>query len=115
MWKSFGHAINGVGQLLRTQPNARLHLLATLVVIAAGVLFGISRVEWTAVVVAIGLVWTAEGVNTALEAVVDLASPQQHPLAQRAKDLAAGAVLLAAAAAAVIGGLVFGPRLIALM
>jgi len=84
-------------------------------VLAAGWFFGITRIEWCAVVAAIGLVVTAEGVNTAIEAVVDLASPEQHPLAGRAKDVAAGAVLLAAVTAAVIGLLVFGPRLLALI
>jgi diacylglycerol kinase (ATP) len=63
----------------------------------------------------IGLVWTAEGVNTAIEAVVDLASPDMHPLAGKAKDVAAGAVLLAALAAVVVGLLVFGPRVLALL
>jgi len=108
-------AFRGVGFLLRTQTNARLHLVATVVVIGAGFGFQISRAEWLAIVAAIGLVWTAEGVNTAIEAVVDLVSPEQHPLAGRAKDVAAGAVLLAALAAAVIGLLVFGTRLLALL
>jgi diacylglycerol kinase (ATP) len=115
LWQSFGHAFRGLGLLLRTEANARLHLAATLAVIAAGFGCKISRAEWIAVIAAIGLVWTAEGVNTAIEAVVDLASSEPHPLARRAKDVAAGAVLLAAVAAAVIGGLVFGPRLLALV
>jgi diacylglycerol kinase (ATP) len=101
--------------LLRTQTNARFHLVATVVVLGAGFGWGITRAEWLAVVGAIGLVWTAEGLNTAIEAVVDLASPERHPLAERAKDIAAGAVLLAALAASVIGLLVFGPRLFALL
>jgi len=113
--RSFVHAFRGVGELLRTQTNARLHLIATIVVIGAGFGFEITRAEWLAVIGVIGLVWTAEGVNTAVEAVVDLASPESHPLAARAKDVAAGAVLLAAVAAAVIGLLVFGPRLLALL
>jgi diacylglycerol kinase (ATP) len=113
--RSFIYAFRGVGDLLRTQTNARLHLVATIVVIGAGFGFEITRAEWLAVVGAIGLVWTAEGVNTAVEAVVDLASPEQHSLAARAKDIGAGAVLLAAIAAAVIGLLVFGPRLLALL
>ncbi len=113
--RSLVFAFRGVGFLLRTQTNARLHLVATVVVIGAGFGFQISRAEWLAIVAAIGLVWTAEGVNTAIEAVVDLVSPEQHPLAGRAKDVAAGAVLLAALAAAVIGLLVFGTRLLALL
>ena len=75
----------------------------------------ITCAEWLAVIAAIGLVWTAEGLNTAIEALVDLVSPEQHPLAGRAKDVAAGAVLLAALAATAIGLLVFGPRLLALL
>jgi len=101
--------------LFRTQANARIHAAAAVLAVLAGCFFGITRVEWCAVVAAIGLVLTAEGVNTAIEAIVDLASPERHPLAGRAKDVAAGAVLLAALAAAVIGLLVFGPRLLALV
>ena len=101
--------------MFRTQANARIHAGVTLIVIVAGFLFGISRIEWCAVVAAIALVWTVEGLNTAIEAVVDLASPEFHPLAERAKDVAAGAVLIAALASVVIGLLVFGPRVLALI
>ncbi len=101
--------------LLRTQTNARIHLAATVVVIGAGVGFEISRIEWVAVVIAIGLVGAAEGLNSAIEAAVDLTSPEHHPTAGRAKDLAAGGVLIAALAAVVVGVLVFGPRLLALL
>ena len=69
------------------------------------------RLEWCAIVAAIGLVWTAEGLNTALEALTDLVSPGEHPLAGRAKDMAAGAVLCAAIAAAIIGAIIFLPKL----
>ena len=100
--------------LLRTQPNARIHVVVAVIVVAGGCFFGITRGEWCAVVGAIGLVLTAEGINTAIEAAVDLASPDRHPLAERAKDVAAGAVLLASLAAAIIGLLVFGPRILAL-
>jgi len=109
--RSFGYALRGVAILVRTQANARIHLGATVLAVGLGFWCGISRGEWCAVVAAIGLVWTAEGVNTALETVVDLASPGQHPLAERAKDVAAGAVLCAAFAALVIGALVFLPHL----
>ena len=112
--RSFGYAFRGLGILLRTQANARIHAAATMLAVAAGFWFDISRGEWCAVIAAIGLVWTAEGLNTALEAVVDLVSPDQHPLAGRAKDVAAGAVLCAAISAFVIGLLIFGPRLCAL-
>jgi diacylglycerol kinase (ATP) len=100
---------------VRTQANARIHAVFTVFVVIAGFASGISRLEWCAIVGVIGLVWTAEGVNTAIEAVVDLASPDMHPLAGKAKDVAAGAVLLAALAAVVVGLLVFGPRVLALL
>ena len=112
--RSFGYAFRGIGILLRTQANARIHATATLLVVSAGFWFRISRSEWAAVAAAVGLVWTAEGVNTAIEAVVDLVSPEPHPLAGRAKDVAAGAVLCAAFAALVIGMLIFIPRVWAL-
>jgi diacylglycerol kinase (ATP) len=101
--------------LLRTQANARIHAVAAVCAIVAGFALGITRGEWCAVVAAIGLVFTAEGLNTAIEAVMDLASPELHPLAEKAKDVAAGAVLLAAITAAVIGLLVFGPHVLALV
>lgn len=112
--RSFGHAFRGIGILLRTQANARIHATATVLVVAAGFWFGLSPGEWCAVVAAIGLVWAAEGANTAVETVVDLVSPERHPLAGRAKDVAAGAVLCAAITALVLGSLIFGPRLWAL-
>ncbi len=113
--RSFRYAVRGLGILLHTQTNARIHAAATLLAVVAGFWFHMSRGEWCAVVAVIGLVWTAEGVNTALEAVVDLISPAPHPLAGRAKDVAAGAVLCAALAALVIGALIFGPRVWALV
>jgi diacylglycerol kinase (ATP) len=79
----------------------------------AGAVLGLSRLEWCAVVLAVVAVWTAEALNTALEFLVDLASPELHPLAGKAKDAAAGAVLVTAAGAVVIGLLVFGPHLLA--
>ena len=110
--RSFGYAIRGVVMMVKMQVNARIHLAATLLAVGLGFLLGLNRSEWCAVVAAIGLVWTAEGVNTALEALTDLVSPNEHPLAGRAKDVAAGAVLCAAIAAAIIGLIVFLPKLI---
>ena len=108
---SFGCALRGLWILVATQANARIHAVATLLVIGAGFWFGLTRLEWCAVVAAIGLVWTAEGLNTALEFLTDLVSPEQHPLAGKAKDVAAGAVLAASIAAVAIGAIIFGPRL----
>lgn len=109
--RCFLHAGRGLRALLTTQWNARIHLLATVAVIAAGFFYSIVPWEWCAVLLAIGLVWVAESLNTALESLTDLASPEMHPLAGRAKDLGAAAVLLAAIVAAVVGVIVFGPRL----
>jgi diacylglycerol kinase len=109
--RSFGYAFRGIGILVRTQANARIHAAATVLAVGAGFALGISRGEWCAVIGVIGLVWMAEGMNTAVESVVDLVSPERQPLAGRAKDVAAGAVLCAALAAAVVGALIFAPRL----
>lgn len=112
---SFGHAFRGVGAALRTEVHLRLHAAATVAVVALGLYCGLARWEWALVALAVGLVWSLELVNTAVEAVVNLVSPEYHPLAGRAKDVAAGAVLAGAGAAAVVGALVFGPRVWALL
>lgn len=109
--QSFAYALQGLAQLLRTQPNARVHLLAALLVCGAGVYFGLSRAEWLWITVAITLVWISEAFNTALEQLADVLHPEQHPGIGRAKDMAAAAVLIAAVGAAVIGMLVFVPHL----
>jgi diacylglycerol kinase len=110
--QSFGYAFQGLADLFRSQPNARIHAVATVVVAAAGWLFGISRLEWVAVVGCIALVLALEAVNTALEHLTDLVSPGQHPLAGRAKDVAAAAVLIGAIGAVVVAALVFVPHII---
>jgi len=109
--KSFSYALQGMLQLMRTQPNARLHLLAAVLVCIAGGYFGLSRGEWLWITAAIVLVWSAEALNTALEYLADALHPKPHPGIGRAKDVAAAAVLIAAAGAAVIGMLVFVPHL----
>ncbi|MBE0623826.1 MAG: diacylglycerol kinase family protein [Burkholderiales bacterium] len=113
--RSVGHALRGLGILLQSQQNARIHAAASILVVAAGAVFRISPAEWALIVTAILCVWVAEAINTAIEFLVDLASPELHPLAGKAKDVAAGAVLAAAVGAAVIGGLVFGPHLVGMM
>lgn len=112
---SFRYAIAGLRYLLQTQPNARIHLLATITVILLGFWLEVNTVEWAALALAIGLVFSAEAFNTAIESIVDLVSPDVHPLAGTAKDVAAGAVLLAAITAAVVGLLVFGPKVVAIV
>ena len=113
--RSFGYAFRGLKVLLQSQQNARIHALATVLVVVAGVVLRLSPVEWGLVALAIAGVWAAEAINTAIEALVDLASPEHHPLAARAKDVAAGAVLAAAIGSAVVGGFVFGPHLLRLL
>lgn len=109
--RSVRHAIQGIGLMLRTQHNAWIHALATVGVILTGVYFGVSVPEWCWLVLAIVSVWTVEALNTSLELLADVASPDFHPLVAKAKDVAAGAVLLAALGAVVIGILIFGPYL----
>lgn len=110
-WASFRHAFAGWWYVLRTQRNAWIHATVSLAVVAVGAWLRIGRIEWALVVAAFGLVWMAEFLNTALEAVVDLASPDVHPLAKVGKDVGAAAVLVAAGTAALIGLLVLGPPL----
>lgn len=113
--RSFGHAFRGLKVLLQTQHNARIHAVATLLVVAAGALFGISPMEWALVALAVAGVWAAEALNTAIEFLVDLASPELHPLAAKAKDVAAGAVLVAAIGSLVVAVVVFGPHVLKLL
>lgn len=113
--RSFGYALRGLAILVRTQANARIHAAATVLVVAAGFALRISPGEWCALLAAVGLVWLGEGLNTAIETLTDLVSPESHPLAGRAKDVAAGAVLCAALTAFVIGAVVFLPRLAELL
>lgn len=110
--RSFRYAARGVVALLRSQHNAWIHAVASVAVVGLGFFVGLSRVEWCLVVLAMVAVWSAEAVNTAIEALCDVASPDLHPLVERAKDVAAGAVLLAAVGAVVVGLLVFGPHLL---
>ena len=110
--RSIGFAWQGITDLLVSQPNARIHLFATVCVVAAGWRYDISRADWLALLLAIAMVWVAEALNTAIELAVDLASPDHHPLAGKAKDVAAAAVLLASLLAVVVGLLVFVPQLI---
>jgi diacylglycerol kinase (ATP) len=112
--KSFGFAFAGLAVMLRTQHNAWIHLASTGVVVVAGFWFALAREEWIWLVLAIVAVWTAEALNTAFELLCDVASPEFHPLVKQAKDVAAAAVLIAAAGAAIVGLLVFAPHLTAL-
>lgn len=109
--QSFGHAFRGWITFLRREQNARIHAVAATAVIVAGLLWRIQPWEWVAVVLSMAGVLAAEMLNSALEALCDHLHPDLHPAIRQVKDLAAGAVLVAAVAALVVGGLVFGPRL----
>ena len=113
--ESFRFAAEGVWNAVRTEAHMRFHLLAAVAAVLLGVAFGIGPGEWLWVGLAIAFVWSAELVNTAVERLVDLVSPERQPLAKAAKDTAAGAVLVAAVFAVLVGCTVFGPRLWALL
>jgi len=105
---SFACAIKGAAFLIRSQPHARIHLAATGAVFVLGLALNLQRLEWCLLIIAIMIVWVAEGMNTALEAIADAVHPGHHPLIGRAKDVAAAAVLIAAVGAVLIGILIFG-------
>lgn len=107
--KSFAYAIEGIVFMLKTQHNAWLHAIATLVVIGLGLYFGISGHEWCWLIVAMAMVWVAETLNTAVEYMCDVLSPDFHEAVKHAKDIAAGGVLIAALAAMLIGVVTFWP------
>jgi len=99
--------------MISSQHNAWIHAAATLVVVALGLFLGLTKAEWCWIVLAIISVWTAEALNTAFEFLTDVASPEFHPLAAKAKDVAAGAVLITAIGSVLIGILVLGPYALA--
>jgi diacylglycerol kinase (ATP) len=109
--RSFGCAFRGIRTLLSTQTNARIHLLATVVVVVLGIVTGLNAGEWALIVIAVSMVWAAEGLNSALEFLADHTAPEWHESVGRAKDVAAGAVLLTAIGALAIGLIVFLPHL----
>lgn len=113
--RSFRYAVAGLGYLLRTQRNFRIELAIGALAFISGAWLRIERWEWLALVLTVALVLILEAVNTAIESAVTLASPSPDPLAKAAKDVSAAAVLIAAAAALGIGGLVFWPRLVAIL
>jgi diacylglycerol kinase len=108
---SFRYAFAGWWYVIRTQRNAWIHAVTSAAVIIMGFWLRLSAHDWAVIVLAIGLVWTSEFLNTALEAVVDLASPQHQRLARVGKDVGAAAVLIAALSSALIGFLIMGPPL----
>jgi diacylglycerol kinase (ATP) len=110
--RAFRYAFSGLAYLLRTQRNAQIHCLIGLCALALGAFLDLARWEWVALVLTIALVLAAEGINTAIEAAVDVATEEYHPQARVAKDVAAGAVVICAIAAVIVGCIVFLPHLL---
>jgi diacylglycerol kinase (ATP) len=110
--QSFRYAWYGLALMLRSQHNAWLHAFASICIVGAGALFGLTDGEWCWIILAIMAVWTAEALNTALEFLADAATPEFHPLVKCAKDVAAGGVLISALGSVIIGLLVLGPHLL---
>lgn len=108
--RSFGYAFKGISILFKSTPNARIHALAVVVVVSAGVIWRLSISEWCAILLCIGSVLAAEAVNTAIESLADKISPEKDPLIGRAKDLAAGAVLILAITSVAVALIIFIPK-----
>lgn len=107
----FGYAWKGIRCCIGKEQNLSFHLIAAIIVVIAGFILSITKIEWTIVILCIGVVIAAELFNTAIERLVDSVSPQQHPIAGKVKDIAAGAVLVCAVTAAIIGLIIFVPYL----
>ena len=112
--RSFGFALEGVSYLIRTQRSAQIEIAIGVVVIAVATWLGVSAIEWAVLILAMALVLALEALNTAIELAVTLASPERHPLAKAAKDVAAGMVLIAAIGAFIVSLAILGPPLIAM-
>jgi diacylglycerol kinase len=115
LFRSFGYAFQGIAYVWRTQRNARVHVGVACLVIVAAIYFRVTAVEWAILALTMGVVFSAEMINTVAELAVDLLTQRQHPLAKVAKDAGAGAVLIAALAAVAVGLAIFGPHLWALI
>ena len=108
----FKFAIRGVSVFFKSERNARMHLAATLIVVLMGLTLKVSLIEWSLLTLTIALVLTAEAINTAIENLVDMVSPERKPQAGLIKDISAGAVLISALGAAIVGLIIFGPKII---
>lgn len=111
LYKSFGYAFQGIRTCISSERNMKIHCTAALLVVIFGIWLKLSVTEWCICFILFGLVMGLEMVNTAVESVVDLVTAERKPLAKKAKDTAAGAVLVAAIMAAVVGGIIFFPKL----
>lgn len=113
--ESFKYAFRGIAMVLKSEKNMLIHLIVSILVFICGILFQISTTEWMICLLCFGLVFSAEMMNSAIESLVDLVSPNHHKLAGKAKDIAAGAVLVAAIFAAITGLIIFIPKGLALL
>ncbi len=113
--KSFGYAFNGISALLRDEHNSRIHIAAMAAVVILGLILRLSNIEWCVVALCCGGVLMAEAMNSAVEAIADLVSPEFHPLIKKAKDVGAAGVLMMAIAAATCGIIIFLPKIIFLI
>ena len=111
---SFKYALTGIANAVRSQQNLKIHLAISIVAVLLGIFLKIERLEWLTILVCMAVVFSAELMNTAVETVVDLVSPEFHPLAEKAKDVSAGAVLLASFFSLIIGAIIFIPKIISL-
>lgn len=109
--RSFGFAFAGIIAFVRSEPHALLHFIATIIVVAAGVYFHITGMQWIAILIMIAIVWITEMLNTVVEKVMDHVAPDYHPRVKWIKDVAAGAVLIAAIIAIIVGAIIFIPYL----
>lgn len=114
-YKSVGYAYDGIFACLKKERNMKIHFLMMFAVMICGFIFSLSILEWSVCFLLFGLVISLEIINTAIEAIVDMTSPQYHPLAKLAKDAAAGAVLVSAIVAAIIGFIIFIPKLLGVL
>lgn len=109
--KSFKYAFQGIEALVREQPNARIHLLALIMVITVSAIVGLSNVEWCIILICCGAVLATEALNSAIEMLADKISLEYSPLIKKAKDMAAAAVLMLAITAIIVASIIFGPKL----
>lgn len=112
---SFKYAFKGISELIKTQVNFRIHIMAAAIVLILSYLLEINSTEWAIILICIMSVFFAESINTAIEYTVDLISPQRHPIAGKIKDIGAAAVLISSVFAAITGFVIFGPKLVSLI
>ena len=112
---SFKYAIEGFVSSFKTERNMKIHIMAMIIVIALGIFMKLNKIEWCIITIAIVMVISAELFNTAIETVVDMVNPQKNPQAKLVKDIAAAAVLVLAIGAAVIGIIIFGPKIVTII